>query len=62
MKNKKPITEKDLELQFQSDTGLSAHKRVTDSYSRGFYDWCLEQLLILKNMKTKDETTEHYLE
>ena len=47
------ITEKDLEMQYQSDTGNFAtnNGKVNSGYTRGFYDWCLDQLLILKNQK-----------
>lgn len=49
------ITEKDLEMQYQSDTGNIALISATSGYTRGFYDWCLDQLLILKNKENEKD-------
>lgn len=51
------ITERDLEMQYQSDTGnvATVDGKTTSGYTRGFYDWCLEQLLILKNKENEKD-------
>lgn len=59
------ITEKDLELQYHKDTGEEAYfnGKITLGYTRGFYDWCLDQLIILKNKENelKSEQTKFHL-
>ena len=51
------ITERDLEMQYQSDTGNVAtiDGKVTSGYSRGFYDWCVDKLLLELNKNFENE-------
>lgn len=51
------LTERDLEEKYHKDTGNYATdgNRVTGSYTRGFYDWCVENLLLEYNKKLTDE-------
>lgn len=59
----KPFTERDLELEYQKDTGNDPNRGSTGGYTRGFYDWCLDQLIIFKNKEneTKSEQREFHL-
>lgn len=54
------ITDRDLELEYLRDTGQSPKTDVY--YTRGFFGWCLDQLLILKNKENeKIEPKEFHL-
>ena len=51
------INERDLELQYHYDTGNTAttDDEVTSEYSRVFYDWCIEKLLLELNKNFENE-------
>lgn len=59
----KPFTEKDLEQQYQNDTGENAYNdgKITRGYTRGFFNWCLDQLIIAWNKDTEKDDTKEYV-
>lgn len=54
----KSIIDKDLEQEYQSTTGLMSKPYSSAScYTSSFYEWLIEQFLILKNEKQNEKVT-----